>query len=733
MGEPLLKITESNSSESSEFSFSSLLTKVLVESLCPLIKSQVVFGKMEKLSSEQVVDFWVDAVVRGDLEGRVGLSAEGATLIGIANQLGYRDSFGKPNLKNALAGLHEVLISNFEKHFTEEDFRCDLKKGTGLRLNYLLNPVLQELYFCRIETNYGVLRLFVSLNPTSKDLKSELLSTKKSEETRKIRVYASQVDTFAGHVKEMERLESRLFQGPEVRGQLRSQIKKMKRMLHQLKTDSLDTIFMPAQKMLTELSKQQGKQIQLETIGTWLHLDKTLLNFLYEPILHLIRNSVDHGIEEPLMREQAGKKAQAQIKILASFNEGCLRLLFTDDGAGLNFGAIREKSVIKGIFSAEEANSKPKEELAQLIFQPGFSTRNQTGMISGRGLGLDIVKKSMESIGGTIRLLSTSGHGTSFEMLIPINEDFAPVENRAVHLLLKEEEEKAQLIDELKDYQDRFTKILQALDSERTLQSAYEAYRIAHLIKGLCGFLGWQRVVSFIYPLEEVLKLLSEEKLILDDLTLQIVKDAGYQLKDFCAASRTEGSFSLNKVRRAEARLLQLIWGSAKNDEKTHLFLGKYHLSAVENYFLPLAKNGSFSVRPESDFSRAVGLSFGALVQFNGDRRGFAGIYLPERTLKEVIYPLMSGSKVAGGNKRALWSLTEFGSLMGSQFAENCARSGITIQPTAPLTYYGAGSPMRILGAPTYCFECEINGYSFFLAGDFRLPQELSESVAIKE
>ncbi|NDC26133.1 MAG: hypothetical protein EBZ49_18645, partial [Proteobacteria bacterium] len=79
MGEPLLKITESNSSESSEFSFSSLLTKVLVESLCPLIKSQVVFGKMEKLSSEQVVDFWVDAVVRGDLEGRVGLSAEGAT------------------------------------------------------------------------------------------------------------------------------------------------------------------------------------------------------------------------------------------------------------------------------------------------------------------------------------------------------------------------------------------------------------------------------------------------------------------------------------------------------------------------------------------------------------------------------------------------------------------------------------------------------------------------------
>lgn len=733
MGEPAFKVLEAVHSETSEFPLSSLLTRVLVESFCSFLKSELVFGKLEKLSTEQTIGYWVDAVVRGDLEGRVGLGAEEGTLSALAEELGFRDASKKTNLKNTLASLHEKLVSHFETQFSEEDFRCDLKKGSGFRENHQLNPNAQEFYFCTVETNHGILRVFVSLHPASKELKSEMAIQSKVEESRKIRVQASQIDNFASHVKELERLELRLFQGPEVRGQMRAQIKKMKRMLHQLKTEPLDTIFSPAQKMVTELSKQQGKQIELETIGTWLHLDKTLLNFLYEPILHLIRNAVDHGIEEPLRREQNGKRALAKIKILASFNQGVLRLLFSDDGSGLDFGSIREKSVVKGIFSLEEANSKAKEELAQLIFQPGFSTRSQTGIISGRGLGLDIVKKSLETIGGVIRLVSTSSHGTSFEILIPINEDFSPLEGRAVGLLLPEEQEKTQLLDELSDYQERFSKTLQALDLERTIQSAYEAYRLAHLIKGLCGFLGWQRVVSYIYPLEEVLKLLSEEKLTLDDLTLQTVKDAGYQLKDFCAASRTEGSFSLNKIRRAEARLLQLIWGSAKNDEKTHLFLGKYHLSAVENYFLPLAKSGSFSVRPESDFSRAVGLPYGAMVQFNGERRGFAGIYLPEKTLKEVIYPMISGSKEQTGNKKALWALTEFGNLMGTQFAESCSRAGITLQASAPLTYYGLGSPMRILGSPTYCFECEINGYSFFLAGDFRLPQELSESVSIRE
>lgn len=90
----------------------------------------------------------------------------------------------------------------------------------------------------------------------------------------------------------------------------------MKRSLYQLRTDSLDTIFPPAQKLVNDLAKNQGKQVNLELTGTWLHLHKTLLNFIYEPVLHLIRNAVDHGIEDPLRREQNGKSQQGGLESL---------------------------------------------------------------------------------------------------------------------------------------------------------------------------------------------------------------------------------------------------------------------------------------------------------------------------------------------------------------------------------------------------------------------------------
>ncbi|NBX77087.1 MAG: hypothetical protein EBQ92_11070 [Proteobacteria bacterium] len=728
MGDLALKQIEFSELNSEKFPFQNLLTKALVESLCPLLKSEIVFGTLEQISEPMNQEFWIEALVRGDLEGKIGMGCDGSTLRGIT-QSGTTQSDNIFVLKNGLLSLHETLVQNFEKQFSEESFRCDLRKGTGFRENHQVTPDSSSLFRCPVETPYGLLNVFVALQPTSKELKSEIVERGKIDQTKKIRVFSGQIDSFVEQVQNLEQLERRLLQGPEVRSQLRGQIKKMKRSLYQLRTDSLDTIFPPAQKLVNDLSKNQGKQVALELTGTWLHLHKTLLNFIYEPILHLIRNAVDHGIEEPLKREQNGKKAAGRIGILASFNQGILRIVFSDDGAGLDFGAIRERAVAKGIFNIEEANSKPNEELAQLIFQPGFTTRKQTNFVSGRGLGLDVVKKSLDSVGGTIRLVSTSTHGTSFELLIPINEDFSPISAPAENAVLrKEEEEKIQLLDELTDYQERFVRALQALGSEETLQSAYEAYRIAHLMKGICGFLGWNRVVSYLYPFEEVLKLLSEEKIVLSEYTIQTLQEAALQLKSFYTASRTQGSFSLNKLRRSESRMLQLIWGSTRNDDKTHLFIGKYHLNAVENFLLPLAKNGSFSVRPEADFTKGIGLPYGALIQFNGDRRGFAGIYLPESTLKEVIHPFITGSKEKTGNKRALGSLSEFGNLMGNQFAEACAGVGITIQPSAPLTYYGLGEPMRALGVPTYCFQCEINGYSFYLAGDFRLPQDFSET-----
>lgn len=734
MGEPALQLVQFPEKKSGKFPFLSLLTKALVEALCSELKSEITFGNLERVTEPRSVPFWIEALVRGDLEGKIGLGCEEATLAAISRYQSEDRPQRTQNVKQVLLHLHESLVEHFEKQFSEEAFRCDFKKGSGFQVNYELGKDAEELYSCPVETSFGVITLYLALHPTSKELLSEVENKEPIDTSRKIRIYSSQIDGFVEQVNQLEQLEKRLLQGPEVRAQLRSQIKKMKRMLHEVRTESLNSIYVPASRLVTELSKSQGKQVSLEMVGTWLYLHKSFINFIYEPVLHLIRNAVDHGIEEPLKREQNGKKAQGNIRFIASFEPGVLRIVFSDDGGGLDFGLIRDRAVAKGIFSAEEANIKPKEELAQLIFQPGFSTRSHSNSSSGRGLGLDIVKKSLEAVGGTVRLLSTSLHGTSFELMIPVNQDFSLVSQQMVSpLQIREEEEKMQLLDELNDYQERFSRALQALDSERSIQSAYEAYRIAHLMKGICGFLGWQRVVSYLYPFEEVLKLVSEEKIPLNELTLYTLKDGAFQLRGFCSAARSQGSFSLNKVRRSESRLLQLIWSSVKSEEKTHLFLGKYHLNAIEHFFLPLAQNGSFSVRPEADFSRAASLPFGALIQFNGDRRGFAGIYLPESTLREVVHPLVTGTKQKLLGKKALGSLAEFGNLMGSQFAEVCGRIGIQIQPAAPLTYYGLGEPMKVLGSPTYCFQCEINGYPFFIAGDFRLPQELSESIQSTE
>ncbi|NBX81821.1 hypothetical protein EBQ90_01850 [bacterium] len=739
MAEVLLKsnaVSKLEETTQSEFPFSSLVTKALLDALCGALQTEIVFGKLERVLEPVTNAYWIEALVRGDLEGRLGLGCDEATLVMLTQ--GCRDGAAPVSplvLKNTLVALHEKLVTHFEKQFTDEAFRCDFAKGSGFQREYQLVTGNSELFRCSVETQFGTLHVFLALKPNSKEIKFEIENQKSIDTSKKFRVYSGQIDSFAEQVNRIEQLEKRLLQGPEVRAQLRSEIKKMKRLLHVLRTESIDTIFLPAQKLVKDLSKSQGKQIQLEAHGTWLHLHKTLLNYIYEPILHLIRNAVDHGIEPPLVREQNGKKACGKVSVLASFNQGSLRILFSDDGRGLDFGLIREKAVAKGICSIEEANQKPNEHLAELIFQPGFTTRHASSQLSGRGLGLDIVKKALEAVGGTVRLVSTSTHGTAFELLIPMNEDFAPVSNPKDHVLIRrEDEEKTQLLDELADYLDRLTRAIQALYTEKTIQSAYEGYRLVHLIKGICGFLGWQRVVGFLYPFEEVLKLLSEEKLPLQDETAELISEASFHLKSFCAASRTQSSYSLHKIRRSESRLLQLIWGATRNDDKTHLFIGKYHLNAVENFFLNLAKEGRFSVRPDSDFNRAIQLPYGALVQFSGDRRGFAGIFLPERTLTEVIHPLVTGSSgKINGAKSSLTSLSEFGALMGNQLAEIASRTGIQLQPAAPLTYYGLGEPTRALGLPTYCFQCEINGYVFYVAGDFRLPQDLIENTPLRE
>ena len=199
-----------------EFPFRNLLTKALVEAFCPVLKSEIVFGKLEKISSEILSECWIEALVRGDLEGRIAISCKKTTLAALAASASPGTSPHPSLLKSCLAGLHEALAIHFEKQFSEEALRCDLKKGTGYQENFTLKPDDKSIFCCPLDTHYGQFLVWVSLSPSSKELKKELAANAQGDPSKKIRVYASQIDSFVEQVKLVEKLEQQLLQGPEI-------------------------------------------------------------------------------------------------------------------------------------------------------------------------------------------------------------------------------------------------------------------------------------------------------------------------------------------------------------------------------------------------------------------------------------------------------------------------------------------------------------------------------------
>lgn len=709
-----------------KFYFEGLLSKALMESLCPLFDSEIVIGNLEPVLENQVVPFWIEALVRGDLEGKIGLAGDESSLKRLAKKNYQTDQVSPLLFRTLLLKVHDEIIKRVEKQFEDEAFRCDLKKGSGFQEKYVIEAE-PGLFCCSVSLPDGVVRVFISLFPTSKEIQQEI-ENQKADDSKKIRVFSSQIDWLVEQVRKAEDLEKRLLQGPETRAQLRGQLKQMKRVLHQLRTDSLDTLIHSAERLIAQVAKPLGKKVELKMTGSWVSVHKTLLNSIYEPVLLLIRNSVEHGIETPLNRERVGKKEAGNVSILSSFKNGTIRLIVSDDGKGLDFGLIREKAIAKGIYSQEEINLKSNEELAELVFEAGFSTVGGFSSKGERGVGLDVVRKSIENMGGKIQIVSTSEHGTSFELLIPVSDELSPLsEKERKRHLQKEEEEKLSLIDEVSDYLERFSLAIHAMNEQESSASAYEAYRISHLMKGLCGVLGWNRVVSFLNPIEEVLKSISEEKILWNEGVGQLFREIEFQLKSFIRASIGNAPFSLFSLRKLEKNLLRLLWSLPQSEEKNHFFVGKHHLSSIESFFLPLAANGSFSVRPESQVMKCLEMPFGSLVHFTGDRKGFAGIYSEEKTLKEVIIPAISGYRGELSEKKLLTQLNEFGLLMGRQLSEQSFQMGLNLQSSTPFSFRSEGQSTRWMGTPTYCYACEINGHPFYLAGDFRLTAESME------
>ncbi len=177
-------------------------------------------------------------------------------------------------------------------------------------------------------------------------------------------------------------------------------------------------MFQKIERLIRDLSRKAGKQVVLETSGTDTEVDKTVAEELSDPLLHMVRNSVDHGIEEAGEREAAGKDPTARIRLAAYHQGGQVVIAIADDGRGLNSEKIRKKAEQKNLVTS--TTSLTEAEIYQLIFAPGFSTAETITDVSGRGVGMDVVRRNVEKLRGRIETQSTLGLGTTFLLKLPL-------------------------------------------------------------------------------------------------------------------------------------------------------------------------------------------------------------------------------------------------------------------------------------------------------------------------
>ena len=173
-------------------------------------------------------------------------------------------------------------------------------------------------------------------------------------------------------------------------------------------------------RMVRDLAWTTGRQLQLEMTGAETELDRTVLDAIRDPLTHMVRNSADHGIEPPEERQQLGKPSAGTIQLDARHEGGHVVISINDDGRGIDLESIRSRAIEKGLVTAARAGSMARGELLSLIFEPGFSTAREISSVSGRGVGLDVVRTQIERIGGTIDVNSIKGQGTAFRIRIPL-------------------------------------------------------------------------------------------------------------------------------------------------------------------------------------------------------------------------------------------------------------------------------------------------------------------------
>jgi two-component system chemotaxis sensor kinase CheA len=242
-----------------------------------------------------------------------------------------------------------------------------------------------------------------------------------------IRVPAHKLDYLVDLVGELVTAQARLTQFASEQSDARLQgiSEEIERLSDELRDNTLGirmlpigTTFSRFKRLVRDLSQELGKRIVLETHGEDTELDKTVIERLSDPLVHLLRNSIDHGIESPETRVAGGKDPEGRIVLSAEHSGGEVLIRITDDGAGIDPDRIRAKAVEKGLVPADAPLSD--KDALMLIFAPGFSTAEKVTSVSGRGVGMDVVKRNIDALRGRISLDSETGRGTTVSVRIPL-------------------------------------------------------------------------------------------------------------------------------------------------------------------------------------------------------------------------------------------------------------------------------------------------------------------------
>ncbi len=197
-------------------------------------------------------------------------------------------------------------------------------------------------------------------------------------------------------------------------------INELQQDIMQVRMVPIGTLFNSFPRLVRDLAQRQGKKIEFTMEGLDTELDRSIIEQIRDPLIHLLRNAVDHGVEDPERRVTAGKPPIALVRLLAFQEGGHIVISMEDDGQGIDVNAVKKKAVQKGIISPEEANRISMSDAINLVFKPGFSTKEVATDVSGRGVGLDVVKTNIEKLSGSVVTESRPGEGTKFMIVLPL-------------------------------------------------------------------------------------------------------------------------------------------------------------------------------------------------------------------------------------------------------------------------------------------------------------------------